>query len=40
MFSVAIFKLKADWLHKVLAILLSMGVVASLIADFAGEPIQ
>lgn len=40
MFSVAIFKLKADWLHKVLAVLLFVGVIIGLAGDFAGEPIK
>lgn len=40
MFSVTIFKLKADWLHKLLAIFLFMGVIAGVIADVAGGPIQ
>ena len=40
MFSIAIFKLKADLLHKVLALILLIGVVAGLVGDFAGAPIK
>lgn len=40
MFSITIFKLKADWLHKVVAIVLFAGLIVGLIGDFVGDPIQ